>query len=72
MDHMIRLFQALGVIALAIAIGYSWVNVIPAQAQMFDPEFYHEDLRSDGRDEPCSKSGCWSQYQICCIEGISN
>ena len=47
MDRIIRLFQAVGVIALTVAIGYSWASVTPAQAQdeLFDPDYYHADLR---------------------------
>ncbi len=72
MDRIIRLFKAVGVVALMVAIGYSWANVMPAQAQLFDPEYYHEDLRKNYQGKNCSRSGCWSQHQICCVDGISN
>ena len=72
MDRIIRLFKATGVVALTVAIGYSWTNVMPAQAQLFDPEYYHEDLRKDYQGKSCSRLGCWSQHQFCCIDGINN
>ena len=74
MDRIIRLFQAVGVIALTVAIGYSWASVMPAQAQdvLFDPDYYHADLRKDYQGKSCSRSGCWSQHQFCCVDEVSS
>ena len=75
MDRFIKLIQAVGVVALVVAITVGYGAVRGASAQWpwcEDTPECHEGTRGNLGPFACVTSDCDSRHQNCCLDGIDN
>jgi len=78
MDRFIKFIQAVGVVALVVAITVGYGTVREASATPIavvclpSPDYCHDDLRGQYGDHACATPTCNSARQTCCLRGISN